>query len=258
MIVSVHIADVGVRSVAGVLRHRPQPGALKAYGPSGLRYGETLLTGRIAAGPPRLVPGRAALLAAWEDDAALDRFLTDHPLAQRLASGWHIRLRPLRIAGSWGPMPVEIAPEDAAEAEAEEPVAVLTFGRLRLRRAVPFLRANSRAAGRAAASPGMMFSAALARPPRFVSTFSVWRSARAMNQYAYGTAEPEHIDAVKDDRSQPFHHESAFVRFRPYGEWGTLDGRRPLADAAAAVTARSGAAEGVRRDERGCRGMRRV
>ncbi|MGW3011945.1 spheroidene monooxygenase [Streptomyces sp. NPDC001219] len=225
MIVSVHIADVGVRAVRSVLRARPRPGATP-----GLRYAETMLTGAIAAGPPKVRPGRAALLASWDDDAALDRFLAEDPLARLLAGGWQVRLRPLRFSGSWGPMPVEIGPGTAQD-EQDGPVAVLTLGQLRLRRALPFLRANSRAAGRAAADPSMTASVALARPPRFVGTFSLWQSASAMQRYAYGSAQPEHKEVIRDHQEKPFHHEAGFLRCRPYGAQGRLDGREPVTEA---------------------------
>ncbi|MFF3542268.1 spheroidene monooxygenase [Streptomyces platensis] len=228
MIVSVHFADVGVRAVRSVLRERPRPGETP-----GLRYAETTLTGAIAAGPPKVRLGRAALLAAWDDDAALDRFLAEDPLARRLAGGWHVRLRPLRFSGSWGPMPVEIGPGVARD-EDDGPVAVITLGQLRLRRALPFLRANSRAAGRAAEDPAMTASVALARPPRFVGTFSLWQSASAMQHYAYGSARPEHKNVITDHQAKPFHHEAGFLRCRPYGAQGTLDGREPVSAAAMA------------------------
>ncbi|MFE1771732.1 spheroidene monooxygenase [Streptomyces sp. NPDC059008] len=223
MIVSVHFADLGARSVRGILRERPQPGDVP-----GLRHAQTLLTGAVAAGPPKLRPGRAALLAAWEDDAALDRFLAESPLARRLAGGWQVRLQPVRVSGSWRSMPIEAEPGAALDEE-DEPVAVLTLGQLRLRRALPFLRANSRAAGRAAADPALVASVALARPPRFVGTFSIWRSVSAMRHYAYGSARPEHTEVVREHQEQPFHHEAAFIRCRPYGSRGLLEGRDPLA-----------------------------
>lgn len=231
VIVSAHFADVGVRATRALLRERPRPDTTP-----GLRYAQTTLTGIIASGPPVVRPGRAALLAAWDDDAALDRFLAEDPLARRLADGWHVRLRPLRLAGSWPEMPVEIEP-GAARDEEDGPVVVLTLGQLRLRRALPFLRANSRAAGRAAADPAMVASVALARPPRFVGTFSVWGSTSAMCHYAYGTDRPAHREAVGEHQEKPFHHEAAFLRCRPYGAQGLLDGREPVAAAVRAARA---------------------
>lgn len=226
MIVSVHIADLGVRAARTALGRPPRPGAVP-----GLRFATTALTGALTAGPPSVHPGRAALLASWDDDGALDRFLAENALARRLAGGWQVRLRPVRVLGAWGPLPVETDP-DAALGDEDGPVAVLTLGSLRLRRAVPFLRANSRAAGRAAADPSMLTAVALARPPRFVATFSIWRTVSAMSRYAYGTAHPQHRETVQEHRTEPFHREAAFVRCRPYGARGTLDGSDPLATAA--------------------------
>ncbi|MFG3112802.1 spheroidene monooxygenase [Streptomyces sp. NPDC048197] len=288
MIISLHVADVGARAVPALLRERLHPGEVP-----GLRSARTTLTGAIEAGLlPKLRPGRVALLASWEDDAALDGFLRteQNPLAERLAGGWHVRLRPIRMSGSWSAMPVEVAPGTAADDDQEyggqrygeqeyreqdgqgrdgqerdsrgqdgqrqasrgqdgrglesgerhvevvagapaAPVAVLTLGQLRLRRALPFLRANSRAAGRAAADPALLASLALARPPRFVSTFSIWQSVDAMRRYAYGSAQPDHKAAIQAHQAAPFHHEAGFVRCLPYAAQGTLDGRDPLATA---------------------------
>ncbi|MFU9038635.1 MULTISPECIES: spheroidene monooxygenase [Streptomyces] len=280
MIISLHVADVGARAAPALLRERLHPGEVP-----GLRSARTTLTGAIEAGLlPKLHPGRVALLASWEDDAALDGFLRTEqsPLVERLAGGWQVRLRPIRMSGSWSAMPVEVAPGTATdddhgyggqrygEQEHREqdgqgqasrgqdgrgldgdgrglesgerhvevvsgatatPVAVLTLGQLRLRRALPFLRANSRAAGRAAADPALLASLALARPPRFLSTFSIWQSVDAMRRYAYGSTQPDHKAAIQAHQAAPFHHEAGFVRCLPYAAQGTLDGRDPLATA---------------------------
>ena len=41
---------------------------------------------------------------------------------------------------------------------------------------------------------------------------------------------PEHPAAIAADKANGFHHESAFIRFRPYGSEGKLVGRNPLAE----------------------------
>jgi len=122
-----------------------------------------------------------------------------------------------------------------SEAEADltgqhdgEPVGVLTLGRLRLRRIAAFRRSAAPAEADAIASPALLAGIGLARPPRLVATFSLWRSAAAMREYAVGPG-GSHSAAVSADRAQPFHHESAFVRFRPYASSGSWDGRDPLA-----------------------------
>jgi hypothetical protein len=153
--------------------------------------------------------------------------LADAPQARRLAGGWHVRLRPLRAFGSWRELtdlPAHAEPHDPAE-----PVAVLTLGRLRLGRLVPFLRASARAEGQAVRDPAMLAGTALARPPRLVCTFSVWRSAHAMREYAQGDPGGGHPRAVQAHLRRPFHHESVFVRLRPYASSGAWEGRDPLA-----------------------------
>jgi hypothetical protein len=49
-----------------------------------------------------------------------------------------------------------------------------------------------------------------------------------MRRYAVAAGGP-HAAAMAADRAQPFHHESAFVRFRPYAASGSWDGGDPLA-----------------------------
>ena len=110
-----------------------------------------------------------------------------------------------------------------------DPVAALTLGRVRLRRLLPFLRASARAEGEAAANPEMLAGTALARPPRLVCTFSLWRTAQAMREYAQGDPESGHPRAVAEHLRRLFHHESVFVRLRPYASSGAWDGRDPLA-----------------------------
>jgi hypothetical protein len=222
VIVSVHLAEPGWRRTLALLRHRPNPADVP-----GLTYAELALGTPLRSGPvPRPGPGRIGLIAAWEDDKALDAFLATHPLAERLAGGWHARLTPLRTFGSWAGMPG--LPKRELPVEDEEPVAVLTLGRPRVGRAVPFLKSSAPAERAAVDDPAVLASTALARPPYFVSTFSLWRSSAAMRRYAHNDG-GSHQAAVRADRARPFHHESAFVRFRPYASEGTWDGRDPLA-----------------------------
>ncbi|MFI5028526.1 MAG: spheroidene monooxygenase [Solirubrobacterales bacterium] len=222
MIVSVHIADLGVRGTLSVLRRPPDPEATP-----GLHYAETTITAAIGGSPlPLPRPRRVAMIAAWEGDGALEAFARDHPLGRRLAGGWHVRLRPLRVSGAWPEMPG--LPEQELPVADEEPVAVLTLGRLRLARVVPFLRASAPAESEVAKEAELLAATGLARPPHLVSTFSLWRSAAAMRDYAY-REHGAHRAAVRSDRERAFHHRSAFVRFRPYASQGSWDGRDPLA-----------------------------
>jgi hypothetical protein len=119
--------------------------------------------------------------------------------------------------------------EDPARAEipAERPVeddervAVLTYARLRPRRAPQFFRASAAAERRAALDPSMVRGTAMAAPPRTFATFSLWRTAAEMRRYAYTPG--EHTDAMRAMRRYDFHSEYLFARFRPYGEEGVWE-----------------------------------
>jgi hypothetical protein len=50
-----------------------------------------------------------------------------------------------------------------------------------------------------------------------------------MRDYALGRPDPSHLNAIKADRRKTFHHQEAFVRFRPYASSGSWDGSDPLA-----------------------------
>ena len=223
MIASVHLADVGVRSAFAVVRKIRPATSIK-----GLRHADVALAAPLRGGASPPVPqlGRVGLIALWDDDAALDRFLADHPLAAKLASGWHVRLAPLRAHGTWPGLPSDVPPQ--RNVDHEGPVAVLTLARLRASQAIRFVRTSAKAEASAVASPGMTWGSALARPPSFVATCSLWESTRAATAFAYGHSDPGHPDAIATDQAKPFHHQSAFIRFRPYGSHGGLDGRNPL------------------------------
>lgn len=172
--------------------------------------------------------GRLALVAFWDDDAALDRFLADHPMAEALSGGWHVRLDPLRAFGSWPGLPDDVP--RARNVGYEGVAAVLTVGRMRLTQAPRFFRASNKAENRVLGAPGLIWTTGMARPP-FVATCSLWESTEALSDYAYGPDNPAHPDAIAADRAKPFHHQEAFIRFRPYGSQGSLRGRNPLAEA---------------------------
>ncbi len=222
MIVSVHIADVGPRTAQKVLRRQPAPTRV-----TGLTYARTTVAAPISERLlPAPQPGRVGMIAAWENDAAIDDFVSGHPTGEILAAGWEARMEPLRVSGAWPEMPG--LPARPLPVDEDEPIAALTLGRPRLNRVLPFLRSAAAAEGAAARDGAVIASTGLARLPRLVATFSIWRSFAAMREYAYGK-DGAHATAVRTDRERPFHHASAFVRLRPYASRGSWEGGDPLA-----------------------------
>jgi len=231
VIVSVHIADVSKRSALQIMRTRLDPSRV-----FGLRYAEVTtaapLSGRLL---PRPKLGRIGLIAGWDDDSAVEAFLAGHPLAAQLAHGWYVRLQPTRVFGTWPGLSGLAATEEPMDDA--EPAAVLTLGHLRLSQTLRFLRASAAAEGLAVRDPAVLAATGLARPPGLVATFSLWRTTAAMRAYARGDSGPGHLAATQANAARPFHHESAFIRFRPYAANGNWDGCNPLATTQSEATA---------------------
>jgi hypothetical protein len=222
VLASVHIADIKRGEALKLIAKGP-----KGIASPGLRHANLGLAAPLGGGlRPKPDLGRVALVAMWDDDQAIDRFLADAPIARTLADGWHARLQPLRAHGSWPGLADDLPRSRAVDNEG--PVAVLTLGRLRLPRLLPFLRASAKAEGRVVVAPGLIWATGIGRPP-FFATCSLWQSADASAAYAY-TQGDAHNDAIAAGRAKPFHHQEAFVRFRPYGTAGHLDRRNPLGE----------------------------
>lgn len=171
-----------------------------------------------------------ALLSAWRDEEALDGFLARPPAA--LAGGYAMRMEPVRTIGTWGALPGL----DGAHGEVDPdgPAAVITLAHFKPRRVVPFLRASAKAERLARDSPALLLGTAMALPPTFVATFSIWRSVREMRGYVVGRdAGDGHVAAMRAHAAEPFHRESAFARFRPLAAHGEWRGLAPLTERAA-------------------------
>ena len=223
MIVSVHLADVGPRAAARALRRQPAPAEV-----AGLTYATTVTTAALGGGLlPAPRPGRVGMIAAWEHEEALDDFRPAIPAGRDLRRRLGSAAAAAAALGFWPEMPD--LPRQPLPVDEEEPVVALTLGRRACAGPLPFLRSAAAAESEAVADPAMLASIGLARPPHLVSTFSIWRSNAAMMDYAYGRA-GSHQAAVRSDRERPFHHASAFVRFRPTAS-GQLGRRDPLAAA---------------------------
>ena len=220
MLASVHLADVGPLASLGA-----QVRALRPTAVPGLRQANLALAAPLSSSiVPKPQIGRLGLVAFWDDETDIDRFLIDHPLGARFADGVQVRLEPLRMFGSWPGVPSDIPTSRSTDHEG--PAAVLTLGRLRMTQAPRFLRTSAKAEGAVVDAPGLIWATGLARPP-FVSTFSMWESSKALATYAYGHGRPAHADAISAGEEQPFHHQQAFIRFRPFDVGGSLGGRNP-------------------------------
>lgn len=218
MIVSIILKKVGMRASVSALKGVP-----KLAETPGLRWATMATQLRIGVVPPRPQLGRVGLIAVWNDDDALDSFLEGHPWGAA-DDRYEVRLELVQAVGSWS-----AAPELALMGEpmqSGDPVGVLTLGRLKVSEAPRFFQATARAEKSLLQHPGLLASTGLARPP-FLSTFSLWRTVEGMTDYAYRSG--GHKEAVKRQHTKSFHHESIFIRLRPYRATGVWNGVDPLA-----------------------------
>jgi hypothetical protein len=202
----------------------------------GLDHAECLALMRLGAAalsPDRLQLRRLAVFAQWRDEAAVDRYLASDPLGRHLARGWHVRLEYLRRWSTLAAFPG--LPVRAASWEQDEPVVSVTLARMRLPEVPRFLRWGRPVERLVRDHPGATLALAAFRPPRTISTFSVWRTVREVEEMVHGRSDvpdpQRHAAAMTEQARRDFHHEFATYRFRPLSEHGSWDGRTGIVPA---------------------------
>lgn len=225
---SFHLARLPVPTTARAMLRPPTaatvPGLVHLECLAGMELGAPVIS------PRRLQLSRVAVFAQWSDEDALETFLRDHALGRRLADGWHVRLEFLR---RWGSVrELTDLPEPGTPAEPDEPVVAVTLARMRLTRLPRFLHWGRPVERLVRDHPGITFAMAALRPPRTVSTFSIWRSTREMTGMVFGRSDvpapARHVDAMAERERRDFHHEFTTLRFRPLSEHGRWQGRSDL------------------------------
>ncbi len=195
----------------------------------GLAFWRLLGTGSGSDTGPGADPRRTALFAVWESEADLDRFLANHPIAQRWKQAeelWSVRLRRLGGHGTWrGVDPLD----GMEEGDRSGRVAIITRADVRRKSWRAFGAAGREVDTELHTAEGLIDVVGIGEAPvGRLATFSLWESMAAARTYAYSM--PRHQQVIEETRAGDWYAEEMFARFEPYASTGTWAGRDPLAD----------------------------
>ncbi|HIT75996.1 MAG TPA: hypothetical protein IAA98_10455 [Candidatus Avipropionibacterium avicola] len=224
-LVSFHLAELPAAVTARALLRRPSaPGLLHIEVMAAMELGAPVVS------PRRMQLRRCATFAVWADESALEEFLDRDRFGRRLADGWHVRLAHVR---TWGHVAaVDDLLTGHAKLEPDEPVVAVTIARMRIPQVPRFLRWGRPVERQVRDDPGTTLALAAMRPPRTISTFTVWRSLREMVSMVHGRGQgPQarhHVDGMAERERRDFHHEFTTLRFRALSEHGSWQGRTDL------------------------------
>ena len=213
-----------LRALSGPPTGQKVPGLNHAECMTGMTLGAPILS------PARLQLRNLVMFAAWESHAAIDEFLANSSLGRALATGWHVRMSLLR---RWGHVREFDGFAESVEAQdPAAPVVAVTLARLKLLQVPRFIRWGKPVEELVRDHPATTLALAANRPPRTVSTFSVWSSQQEMLDMVRGHSPvpqaERHVAAMAERERKDFHFEFTTLRFKPIAEYGTWEGRTKI------------------------------
>jgi heme-degrading monooxygenase HmoA len=193
----------------------------------GLEFWRLLGTGKGNDTSPSVDPRRTAMFGVWSSEADYERFIAQHRCARAWADeveSWSVRLTVVGGGGTWRGVKVADLVERTST---DGPIAVVTRANVRLRSWRAFGIAGGPVNTDLHRAEGLIDVVGIGEVPvGKLATFSLWRSADHIEQWAYGS--PQHLDVMRRTREERWYSEEMFVRFAPYASVGTWDGRDPL------------------------------
>ncbi len=176
--------------------------------------------------PKRMLFRQVAVFAQWENEEAIERFLSHDSFGKVLAKGWHVRLAFMR---QWGRLSKFSFPREELIIDDNEAVVAVTIARMKLPQVPRFIKWGRPVEMLVRDHPGTTLSLASIRLPNTVSTFSVWKEQKAMTDMVHGHSKvpqpKRHINAMKERDRKDFHFEFTTLRFKPLSEFGEWKGK---------------------------------
>lgn len=213
-----------VKAMLFPLRPKNIPGLIHAECMTGMTLGAKILS------PSRILVRQIVLFAQWENQLAIDQFLTRNTMGKMFAKGWHTRLAFVR---QWGKISAFTVPKETATIDTPgSPVVAVTLARMKLLEVPRFINWGRPVEKLVRDHPGTTLSLASIRLPNTVSTFSIWKSEKEMTDMVHGHSpvrDPErHHNAMKERERKDFHYEFTTLRFKPLAEFGEWNGRTEI------------------------------
>jgi spheroidene monooxygenase len=169
-----------------------------------------------------------AILATWPDVETARHRTQTAPVYRRwlghATESWTILLETTSARGKWsGKEP--FSPSDTPNTG---PVVALTRATMRASTFMRFWRRVPDISAVIGKDPNIMFKIGIGEVPLLHQvTFSIWPDAAAMANFARGNG--PHGRAIQAVRAENWFSEELYARFRILDNWGTWDGKNPLA-----------------------------
>lgn len=197
---------------------------MKPVAEEGLQFGKLMGSGRNFG----LVPDFSTyvFLGVWENPSLANAFLqtaTYRHLLQQTEQTGTIFLQPQRAHGLWdGRNPFAVHQPSAQADSLKGPVAILTRATIRAGALVDFWRHVPQARQHLTDHrENLLFGIGVGEVPLSQQcTLSVWRTAEAVDQYAY--RQRGHREIVRLTRQRQWYREELFARFTVLQAYGTL------------------------------------
>ena len=177
--------------------------------------------------PKRVLIGQVAVFIQWENETALETFLEKDSFGKILSKAWHVRLSFIRV---WGKFSGFTIPTNSDKIDnPNSPVVAVTIARMKPFAIPRFIHWGRPVEKLVRDHPGITLALASVKFPNIVSTFSIWKSEKEMNNMVRGHSEVEkpkrHSDAMKERERKDFHFEFTTLRFKPLAEFGSWKGQ---------------------------------
>lgn len=190
-------------------------------------YMTEMILGSSVFSPKRLLFRRIVIFAQWENEKAIDSYLTQNSLGKKIARGWHLRLL---LTRQWGKISkFKIDTTNLFSENEKSPVVAVTIARMKFLEIPRFIKWGKPVEKLVRDHKGTVVSTASIRFPRTVSTFSIWKNKQEMTDMVFGhnsMPKPKrHFDAMNERDKKDFHLEFTTLRFKAIAEYGEYNGK---------------------------------